>query len=488
MFILDDGCIVTNVGTFRIGYGNNADNCNNRLTIKGGAQLHVKAASIVQGYAWSNTFEVVDGLFTWSGSSSPILVGSTAGGGKPSHHNLVRVSGANARVVSLSSYTPYLGGDNAYDNEVIVENGGVWSNNACSFYIGNGVGAHRQRLIVRSGGKIVRTGSIYVNWKEGSYSNSVEALDGGEISAGVIYLGSTANSRDNVGGMVLVSNATLKCTRIYSQTGISPGQIIRITGPNTVFETSYDKSYPLFGCGGSSLFSLEDGATWNYGNDLATGYTSSFSSSNRVQVIDRAKLECSMMTVGYGDSFTEGHVIYVANDAEFRTRNDIRLYAHDNKVIVSNALLAVGGNFSMGLQAAATGGFTNNTLAVQGAVPRVRVTGGITSKDGVKLRFDMPPGGYATTNVAITCASWSDTYGAPEISFTGIEDAVASLDSKVTMTLVQVTNSTFSTAFKTAVGKAAERLPPKCSLAVCEDGTKLCLTMRPGIGCLMLIR
>ena len=485
-FILDDGCIVTNVGTLRVGYGNNADNCNNRLTIKGGSQLHVNKAYIVYGYAWSNTFEVVDGLFTWSDSSSPVLVGSSAKS-IPSHHNLVRVSGANARVVSFGSKSPYLGGDNAYDNEVVVENGGVWSNNACGFYIGNGVGAHTQRLIARSGGKILRAGAIYVNYNSGSYSNSVEVLDGGEINAGVIYLSSTENSSTNIGGMVLVSNATLKCSRIYSQKGISPGQIVRIMGPDAVFEPSYASTYPLFGCGGSSLFSLEDGATWIYGHDLATGYTSSFSPSNRVQVIDRAKLECAQMTVGYGNSYTEGHVIYVANNAEFRTRNDIRLYAHDNTVIVSNALLAVGANFSLGLQAAATGGFTNNTLNVQGDVPRVRVAGDMTAKEATRILFDVPDGGYATTNVPIMCAKWND-YGKTKIEFTGLERLVESLKSKVVMPLVQVTNETFSAKFKTSVEAAKKLLPPKCSLTFSEDNDLLRLTVRPGIGYKILVR
>ena len=50
VFILDDGCIVTNVATFRVGYGVNADNSGNRVTIKGGSRLHVKSANIVQGW------------------------------------------------------------------------------------------------------------------------------------------------------------------------------------------------------------------------------------------------------------------------------------------------------------------------------------------------------------------------------------------------------------------------------------------------------
>ena len=487
-FILDDGCIVTNVGTFRVGYGVNAENSGNRVTIKGGSQLHVKTANVVYGWGRNNTFEVLDGLFTWNNS---YLI--TTGGGRDNadgaYGNIFRVSGPNARVINLSDKYPYMGGNNDHDSQVIIENGGVWTNSNKAFYIGNGA-ARNQRLIVRSGGKLHQVDSVYLNFGVGACSNSVEVLDGGEVDAKTIYISSSSTSVSNIGGLVLVSNATLRCTRIFQGTGISPGQTVRIIGTNTVFETSYDTgTYPIFGAGGNSLFSLEDGAEWIYDlNDLSFGYTTAWSPSNRLQVVNGARLHAGKgMSIGYGSTKTDGHVLYVGNGAEFISGGFFRMYAHDNLVIVSNALLSVATGMTLGFGNPEEGGFSNLTVNVQGDVPRVRVAGEMTAKEGTRILFDVPEGGYATTNVPITCATWTDV-GATKFEFTGLERLVESLKSKVVMPLVQVTNETFSANFKASVEAAKSQLPPKCSLSYSEDNDLLRLTVRPGVGFGVLVR
>ena len=487
-FILDDGCIVTNVATFRVSYGVNANNSGNRVTIKGGSRLHVISANVVQGWGRNNTFEVLDGLFTWS-TSNLIATGGGRDGQEGAYGNIFRVSGPNARAVNLSSASPYLGGNNDHDSQVIIENGGVWTNSGKGFYIGNGA-AYNQRMIIRSGGKLMQPGSIYINFGAGACSNSLEVLDGGELQASDIYIGSNSGRSNNICGLILISNATVRCKRILQNTGISPGQVVRIMGTNTVFETTFNaNSYPVFGCGSHCLFSLEDGAEWCYDlQDIGYGYTSTYAPSNRIQVINGARLLLGHgITIGYGDKMTDGHVLYVGNDAEFRCGTYIRFYAHDNSVIVSNALLSVGGAVNFGMEAAETGGFTNNTLAVQGDVPRVRVGGEITAKEATRILFDVPDGGYATTNVPITCASWTDV-GATKFEFTGLEELVESLKSKVVMPLVQVTHDTFSSKFKTSVEAAKKLLPAKCSLTFSEDNDLLRLTVRPDVGALLIVR
>ena len=112
---------------------------------------------------------------------------------------------------------------------------------------------------------------------------------------------------------------------------------------------------------------------------------------------------------------------------------------------------------------------------------------GIVAKEATRILFDVPEGGYATTNVPITCATWND-YGKTKIEFTGLEELVGSLKSKVVMPLVQVTNETFSAKFKTSVEAAKKLLPPKCSLSYSEDNDLLRLTVRPGIGGMLLVR
>ena len=488
-FILDDGCIITNVGTFRVSYGNNADNSRNRVTIKGGSQLHVKTANVVQGWGRNNTFEVLDGLFTWS-QSALVATGSGRTGAEGAYGNVLRVSGPNARVVNLSDSVFYIGNDNDHDSQVLIENGGVWTNSSKGIYIGNGA-AWNQRLIVRSGGKLMKPGTIYVNFASGACSNSFEVLDGGIVeTSDSICIGSSASRSNNIDGLILVSNATLRCNRIMQGSGISPGQVVRIMGTNTVFETSYDtSSYPVFGSGSYCLFSLEDGAEWRYDlRDLAFGYTTTFAPSNQIQVINGARLLLGKgITMGYGDKKTEGHVLYVGNDAEFRCGASFSIYAHDNSIIVSNALFSVGGQLNFGVAAAETGGFTNNTLAVQGDVPRVRIGGQVTAKDGTRIIFNVPQGGYATTNVPITCASWSDA-AKTKFEFTGLEELRASLEKRIVMPLLQLTNSTFSTKFKTSVAAAKERLPAKCSLSYSDDNDLLRLTVRPDVGGLLLVR
>ena len=483
--VLDDGCIVTNVGNMRVAY--NANNYGNRLTIQGGAQLHTRSAFLFEGPVCSNVFEVLNGLFTWSNSNL------RPGGNDNAHDNVFRVSGPNACVVNLSTSYPYMGGVNAYDSQLIIENGGVWTNSSRGFYLGNGEGAHGQKLIVRSGGKMVSSGHVYINASPGSYGNSIEVLDGGEFdtgSGGIIYMGTATANNGSICGSVFVSNATLRCGRIWQNTGISTGQVVRIMGPDTVFETSFGTStYPVFGKGSYCLFSLEDRAVWRYDlQDIGYSYTSTYAPSNRIQVINGARLLLGNgLTIGYGDKKTDGHVLYVGNDAEFRCGTYVRIYAHDNTIVVSNALLAVGGKLDFGVEAAETGGFTNNTLTVQGDVPRVRVGGDIEADYGTRIVFNVPDGGYATTNVPITCASWTDV-GATKFEFTGLERMVESLKSKVVMPLVQVTNDTFSAKFKASVANAAANLPAKCSLSYSEDNDLLCLTVRPGVGCILLVR
>ena len=488
VFILDDGCIVTNVGTFRVSYGSNAENSGNRVTIKGGSQLHVKTASVVQGWGRNNTFEVLDGLFTWN-NSYLMATGSGRDDNEGAYGNVIRVSGPNARAVNLSSTYPYMGGNNDHDSQVIIENGGVWTNSNRGFYIGNGA-AYNQRLIIRSGGKLMQSGTIYINFGNGACSNSLEVLDGGELQAPEIYIGSNSARSDNICGSILVSNATLRCSRILQNTGRSPGQVVRIMGSNTVFETSFGGgTYPIFGAGGKSLFSLEDGAEWSYDlNELSFGYTKSCSPSNRLQVINGARLHAGKgMSIGYGETKTDGHVLYVGNSAEFISGSFFRMYAHDNLVVVSNALLSVGTGMTLGFGAAEEGGFSNLTVNVQGDVPRVRVAGEITAKEGTRILFDVPDGGYAVTNVPITCASWTD-YGKTKLEFTGLEELVESLESWVVMPLVQVTNSTFSANFKSSVEAAKKLLPPKCTLSYSEDNDLLRLTVRPSVGGLLLVR
>ena len=120
-------------------------------------------------------------------------------------------------------------------------------------------------------------------------------------------------------------------------------------------------------------------------------------------------------------------------------------------------------------------------------MPRVRIGGEVTAKDGTRIRFDVPDCGYATTNVPITCASWSDA-GKTKFEFTGLEELSASLESRVVMPLLQLTNSTFSTKFKTSVENSAKLLPAKCSLSFSEENDLLCLTVRSNAGSLLLIR
>ena len=193
------------------------------------------------------------------------------------------------------------------------------------------------------------------------------------------------------------------------------------------------------------------------------------------------------MSIGYGSTKTDGHVLYVGNGAEFISGGFFRFYAHDNLVVVSNALLSVATGMTLGFGNPEEGGFSNLTVNVQGDVPRVRVGGEITAKEATRILFDVPEGGYATTNVPITCATWND-YGKTKFEFTGLEKLVESLKSKVVMPLVQVTNETFSAKFKTSVEAAKKLLPPKCSLSYSEDNDLLRLTVRPGVGSLLIVR
>ena len=487
-FILDNGCIVTNVGTFRVSYGNNALNCTNRVTIKGGSQLHVGAAAIITGWGFDNTFEVLDGLFTWS-SGNPSLGANGATG------NVFRISGPNARVKNLGGSYPCMGGAGAYNNTLMIENDAEWDNGSSSFAIGRGVGDHDEKVIVRDGGKLIGCGDIYLNQQPGAYDSSLQVLNGGEVQAKIIAVGYHATDTRNTGASVFVSNATLRCARIYPSGAIASNQVVRIMGSNTVFETSHASTYPLFSKGSFCTFSLEEGAVWNFGYHISTGYTSDFAPSNRVQILSGAKLNVTdIFSVGYGSTYTDGHLVMIGDRAELNC-TAYRYYAHDNTTIVSNGLLNVTGTLSMGFDHQNTG-FTNNTLVVQGTRPRVRA-GVLQVREWCRVCFDIPADGYDPDNVPIECGAWND-YNATTFEFPGLAAYQQSLvpeGGTKAITLAKVTGSSeegvhnkFDWRVANAVKAANAKMPPKCKLSLANDDTELVLTVRPDAGLMLIVR
>jgi len=188
-----DGAIVTNVGTFYVGDrfgGSGVAPSGNALVITNGGQLWGKSSAIV-GYSRQNTSlasnnrAVVTGASSlWNAGGTALSVGANNSSGRPSRTNTLTVTSGGALTNVALLLVGSCGGDIAAGNQLVVTNGGQ---------------------VFASG---VQTGNNVSN----AFDNSVLVVDGGLLEANALtnYPGSTNNTIRNVRGVYQFTTAAPK--------------------------------------------------------------------------------------------------------------------------------------------------------------------------------------------------------------------------------------------------------------------------------------
>ena len=160
-----------------------------------------------------------------------------------------------------------------------------------------------------------------------------------------------------------------------------------------------------------SKITLSDGFAWS--PDIGYGYYFMQNSTNcALTVQDNATFsawnpsnnECDRIILcgSSGANNGVGNIIRVLSGGTIRGET-IELNGQDNFVAVSNGVF----NASNSIQLGAVDGTSNNTVVVQGNVPRLSAGGIFYLRYHTTLRIEIPESGYASGYVPITASQFS---------------------------------------------------------------------------------
>lgn len=215
---------------------------------------------------------------------------------------------------------------------------------------------------------------------------------------------------EGIGTEILVSNATLSVARLtLGKVAGATGTVFRLTGQQASF--SLNGGYELIGPGGRSTFSVEDGASWT---NSAGINLDQLSGCNTFRIAGAGSTVCGVagksLAVGAANCPNCTNNVIQVVDGGLLEEDQVQITGQDNMIIVSNATVSTR-SASNGLMLGytfsgeTTKSPTNNVLVLQGATPLVTNKGSIWLVSGTKVRWELPPEGYAKGFSPIVCES-----------------------------------------------------------------------------------
>jgi hypothetical protein len=394
-------------------------------------------------------------------------------------NNKILISGEGTLLKVYKGY-PYFCHGKTSNNIMIVEDKAlVEANNF--YYLSNGgtTGAVNNACIITDGAKIKTANIIYYATGPFITNNVFEISNGAVVETGEgKFLSWGAEGGFN--NQLILSNATLKCQRVYQERRKADNSIFRIIGEDAVFDTSYTSTYPIFSCGTGCVFSLEDGAQWTYGYTLGFGYTDDHGSFNRVQLLRGSTLKSGSFHVGYASQPITNCVIFVGDDCLLETSTALQAYAANNTLVVSNGTVNVYGTIHWGRyqEPFLT---TNNAIVLQGNKPKISIPNdSLQLRNYSKVRFEIPERGYLTDEPLIY-ASEIVVAQDPTVEITGLEQFQKKLEETADITLfkikgIKVDGSATKLPYSFRSYLSSIALPEGCSLTI--NDYEVILTVR----------
>ena len=458
-YVFTDGVVVTNVNVFSAGYNSTGHS----VTLDKGSKVFMKSPKLFEGTCHDCSFTLKGGSLYYAETGNPAIL---TGG----NNNKITISGDGTRFVSAEKYPYFVHNYPGKNNRLVIENGAVMS--VPSFYYSSNSGAAGSRdnvISVTKSGKLDSRGVIYFNTGSHTTNNVFEITDGGEVTTKNIF---SFGGNNNYGTTLIISNGTLNCVRVYQNQCSPYNSVFRIIGENSVYNASYDSTLPIFSCGTGCVFSIEDKASWTYDHSLAFGYTQDCGSFNTVRLLNGAKLKSRDLSMGSAAEAITNCTIFVGNDCVLETRNDLRCFAANNTLVVSNGTVKTGttihwGRFQEGFLT------TNNTIVLQGNKPKIQIANNdqIQLRNYTCIRFELPERGYLTSEPLIE-AGYVVIDTQPKVEIAGLEKFQRKLQETTSVVLFKLTGQdpdgtekVLPYPFRNILNALNETLPEGCSIS-----------------------
>lgn len=488
---LSSGCVVTNVGTCRVGFGGDAGSA---VTLSGESKLYAREI-ILNAYAYNtmSTLSVLSGSVVTFGSGQFTLDGGSAAVHGNVASNKVLVSGAGSLLTSTGSKAVNIGSASEGHCLEVRDGGAIRLPNGNRISVGmQSLGASFNRLAVGPDGTLETTGSIVLGDTNGSVGNIFDVDTGGVVIAtnGTILVGGETSA--TTGNCMTVKNATLMFKQLtIGKAASSVSNRVCISGADTVFTNANFTSarVSFFGKGHHNEFVL-DGVSWTVAKAVGFGYLENNQSpSNTIRLVNGAALTVSEAFFVGDYAIAHGNVLEISGGS---TLDCTALYidSHDNTAVISNGTLkcsqVTGGSLLVGIRTGdGSADMTGNAVVMRGSSPRISTSGRVTFKNSSSLRFEIPAGGYAEGVVPITAG------GLLELNDTALSVDAEAFRANMTRrrTTLTLATSTGVTIDEASLAAANAALPEGCRFFI-DDGKNLLLTLKsiPRFGSTVILR
>ena len=473
VFTVSDGAEASTVGG--VGMGFSAYAPESSAVIRSGGSFQI-AKNLVIGAA-SSTFGHV--LAVSNATSAATISGELHLGSKASTHSNAIVIDDGGRV-SVSGNVFVSSGEDSCSNRVVIAGGGELALSS-EWKISNGARSHDNVVVVTGGGKITGNKAMRIADSTTARGNRVEITDGGELHASTIYLGGYSGAGTTGGGCtsLLVSNATVKCTRVvFGQSPTCVSNRLTVTGRNTDFSMSYDSQCYLFGVGSHHELELSDGASWSH--DVTINLDSN-ACSNRLTITRGAKLSItgsSDFISGIGAS-SGANRVEVLDGASLEVGGSINVTHRENVLVVSNATVSAGVRLYVGnaVNSSVVDSICGNRFEIYGTNSVVSTDGAFNIYRDSTLLVSLPEEGYVG-NAAPVRANSASIAASATLAIEGIAEmrrCTKRTSSRIalihTATGVTVPSDTIDAVNASFVAAGA----PDCRLYVSADGKDLML-------------
>lgn len=413
---VSDGATLSNIDTITLGY--TAQN-KLRLDILGQSKVSAKNFKFTNNMTTPNTPNV---LFVAGGSELELSSGLTWENSPASwtaacscqpadalyYRDFMIVSNANSVIRFTASNGYWLGHQGgsmtlATDSGKIVGEGSVY---LWDLYTRNNL------LRAEKNGSIKLSGTVYGGWNSavekgdasnlGLRYNRIEAVDGGSIAMGTLYLGySGAAESPNTGNTLWISNGTFTVGQLVL--GYNAGcsnQLVHVLGPESFFGIT----------GASAMFlapycewRIEDGAVVPtlpaFSNMAAGTHDETLRACNGGVINVGEKLSTSTSAAAEGLYSGRNNVVIVESGSSL-TGSVAYVQGDACGLRVDDATVALGGNSNnyslrVGYSNKYGGLATNCWLTIAGSHPQVALTNGLEVLNGSTVKFELPANGYA---------------------------------------------------------------------------------------------
>ena len=277
------GGVITNVTSLSVGRshdGNYYGSLNNTAFNISGAGTVFWANYDTTGVGYSGTNNVLtvsDGAFFRSGREIQI------GNGAAASNNLLRVTGAgSAMEMRPDGNSSYIGNGGSFNELLFEENATATKSNVGDTYLGNGAGAHGNRVTILSGASAVfsdKNGNGTLSVGNGGSDDNVLVVSNGSFQAIALLIGCSASGTDAACGNKAyfgdAAQGTVGNHLTVGSAALCDSNELHVAGAGTVLRTTnYDIGLGVRGWGNRVFVS--DGATLQANRSVSVGCTGDY--------------------------------------------------------------------------------------------------------------------------------------------------------------------------------------------------------------------